>query len=80
MGAPAFYNEMHAADGSLRAHYAAYRQLLEATPGEKINAKRAEADALRPQLSELQGYYANLDAYNAGIDECADTMSTASGF
>ena len=46
MGAPAFYNEMYAADGSLRAHYAAYRQWLEATPGEKINAKRAEADAL----------------------------------
>ena len=40
------YNEMHAADGSVRAHYRAYEEWLKLTPSERIVRKRAEADTL----------------------------------
>jgi uncharacterized circularly permuted ATP-grasp superfamily protein len=39
-----FYNEMHAADGSVREHYRGYADWLKATPPERIERKRAEAD------------------------------------
>ncbi len=39
-----FYNEMYAADGEVRAHYRAYAEWLDATPAERIERKRAEAD------------------------------------
>ena len=46
MEAPIFFNEMLDAEGAVRPHYEAYvRWLNEIAPG-KINAKRAEADAL----------------------------------
>ncbi len=41
-----FYDEMHAAGGGDREHYAAYARWLAETPIERIAAKRAEADAL----------------------------------
>ena len=40
------YNEMHAADGSVRDHYRAYEDWLKLTPAERIARKRAEADTL----------------------------------
>jgi len=46
MAAPTFYNEMFDADGRVRPHYAAYQSWLGDMPPERINAKRAEADAL----------------------------------
>lgn len=46
MAAPTFYNEMFDADGRVRPHYAAYQNWLGEMPPERINAKRAEADAL----------------------------------
>jgi uncharacterized circularly permuted ATP-grasp superfamily protein len=44
MTSSSFYNEMHAADGSVRAHYRAYADWLAETPAERIARKRAEAD------------------------------------
>jgi len=41
-----FFDEMTAADGAVRPHYETFRDWLGATPPERINAKRAEADAL----------------------------------
>ena len=46
MEAPNFYNEMLDADGAIRPHYEAYVRWLNDMPPGKINAKRAEADAL----------------------------------
>jgi len=39
-----FYNEMYDATGELRPHYRAYAEWLQATPSERIERKRAEAD------------------------------------
>jgi uncharacterized circularly permuted ATP-grasp superfamily protein len=39
-----FYNEMYDANGGVRAHYKGYEDWLKATPGERIERKRAEAD------------------------------------
>jgi len=39
-----FYNEMYDAEGSVREHYKAYEAWLKATPPERIERKRAEAD------------------------------------
>ena len=41
---PSFYNEMNAADGGLRAHYADFAKWLQETSSERIDRKRAEAD------------------------------------
>jgi uncharacterized circularly permuted ATP-grasp superfamily protein len=41
-----FYNEMQDASGGIRSHYDAYYRWLNEMPPGKINAKRAEADAL----------------------------------
>lgn len=41
-----FFNEMTADDGSVRAHYAGYAAWLRETPADRIERKRAEADAL----------------------------------
>ncbi len=46
MAAQTFYNEMLAADGRVRPHYATYHRWLSEQPAERIAAKRAEADAL----------------------------------
>ncbi|WP_227814339.1 circularly permuted type 2 ATP-grasp protein [Nitrogeniibacter aestuarii] len=43
MGA-SFYNEMHAADGSVRPHYDCFANWLKSTPSERIDRRRAEAD------------------------------------
>jgi len=43
---------------------------------DKADAAEQEAAALRPQLTELQGYYANLDNYNQGIDDASDTIKS----
>lgn len=42
----AFYNEMYAADGSVRPHYAAFASWLANTPPEKIAQNREAADLL----------------------------------
>lgn len=39
-----FYNEMYDANGGIREHYKAYEAWLSATPSERIERKRAEAD------------------------------------
>ena len=39
-----FYNEMYDANGGVRAHYKGYEDWLKATPPERIERKRAEAD------------------------------------
>jgi uncharacterized circularly permuted ATP-grasp superfamily protein len=39
-----FYNEMYDANGGVRKHYKAYEDWLKATPAERIERKRAEAD------------------------------------
>ena len=39
-----FYNEMYDAEGGVRSHYQSYADWLQATPGERIERKRAEAD------------------------------------
>ena len=39
-----FYNEMYDAQGGIRAHYKGYEDWLKATPPERIERKRAEAD------------------------------------
>ncbi len=39
-----FFNEMYAADGSVREHYRIYLDWLAATPAERLARKRAEAD------------------------------------
>jgi uncharacterized circularly permuted ATP-grasp superfamily protein len=39
-----FYNEMYDANGGVRAHYKGYEDWLRATPPERIERKRAEAD------------------------------------
>ncbi|SDH16534.1 Uncharacterized conserved protein, circularly permuted ATPgrasp superfamily [Propionivibrio dicarboxylicus] len=39
-----FFDEMHAADGSVRPHYRVYDEWLARTPAERIERKRAEAD------------------------------------
>ena len=39
-----FYNEMYDANGGVRAHYKGYEDWLKATPAERIERKRAEAD------------------------------------
>ncbi len=39
-----FYNEMHAPDGSVRAHYQGYDMWLRSADPERIERKRAEAD------------------------------------
>jgi uncharacterized circularly permuted ATP-grasp superfamily protein len=39
-----FYNEMYDANGGVREHYKGYEAWLKATPGERIERKRAEAD------------------------------------
>jgi uncharacterized circularly permuted ATP-grasp superfamily protein len=39
-----FYNEMYDAQGGVRAHYKGYEDWLKATPPERIERKRAEAD------------------------------------
>ena len=41
-----FYNEMYAADGGVRSHYADYAEWLKGMPPERIAQKRAEADML----------------------------------
>lgn len=41
-----FYNEMQDASGGIRQHYDGYHRWLNEMPPGKINAKRAEADAL----------------------------------
>ncbi|MCM8564612.1 circularly permuted type 2 ATP-grasp protein [Thauera linaloolentis] len=38
------YDEMHAADGSVRAHYLGYAEWLAGIPRERIERKRSEAD------------------------------------
>lgn len=38
------YDEMSGADGTIRPHYASYRNWLDETPSERIAQKRAEAD------------------------------------
>ena len=38
------YDEMYAADGSVREHYRSYSEWLQATPGDIINRKREEAE------------------------------------
>ncbi|MCX8145206.1 MAG: circularly permuted type 2 ATP-grasp protein [Azovibrio sp.] len=40
----AYYNEMHAADGSVRPHYRRYAEWLASTSAERIARKRAEGD------------------------------------
>lgn len=37
---------------------------------------QAEINALTPRLTELQGYYSNLSAYQSGISEIEDSVST----
>jgi uncharacterized circularly permuted ATP-grasp superfamily protein len=44
-GVTAFFDEMTASDGSVRAHYRAFRDWLGAMPPETIAHKRAEADS-----------------------------------
>jgi uncharacterized circularly permuted ATP-grasp superfamily protein len=44
------YNEMHAAGGTVRAHYAAFQQWLQGRPPEWLTQKRGEADALFHRL------------------------------
>ncbi|MFZ5558806.1 MAG: circularly permuted type 2 ATP-grasp protein [Pseudomonadota bacterium] len=44
--APAGYDEMYAADGSVRAHYRGVAEWLANNPPERLGAKREEADAL----------------------------------
>lgn len=39
-----FYNEMYDANGGVRAHYKGYEDWLKATPPERVERKRAEAD------------------------------------
>jgi len=39
-----FFNEMYEAGGAVRPHYQAYAEWLTATPAERIERKRAEAD------------------------------------
>jgi uncharacterized circularly permuted ATP-grasp superfamily protein len=41
-----FYNEMYAADGAVRPHYAEFAAWLKRTPMERIDLKRSEADML----------------------------------
>jgi uncharacterized circularly permuted ATP-grasp superfamily protein len=41
-----FYNEMYAADGAVRPHYAQFAAWLKHTPMERIARKRSEADML----------------------------------
>lgn len=43
---PRFYDEMYAADGSVRPHYAAFANWLATTPPEKIAQNREAADLL----------------------------------
>ena len=62
MGAPTFFNEMYAADDSVRPHYAAYLRWLEETPPERIAAKRAEADALFHRVGITFAVYGEGDA------------------
>lgn len=45
-----FYNEMYAANGSVRAHYAGYEEWLKTTSPALIDQKRAEADLLFHRL------------------------------
>jgi uncharacterized circularly permuted ATP-grasp superfamily protein len=40
------YDEMHAQDGSVRAHYRAFAAWLAKTPADRVSQKRAEANAL----------------------------------
>ena len=40
------YDEMHAPDGGVRAHYATFADWLSRQPDEALRAKRAEADNL----------------------------------
>jgi uncharacterized circularly permuted ATP-grasp superfamily protein len=46
MTAPAPYNEMFAADGSVREHYRRFARWLDDTPADRVAQRRAEADAL----------------------------------
>jgi uncharacterized circularly permuted ATP-grasp superfamily protein len=46
MTAPASYNEMFAADGSVREHYRRFARWLDETPADRVAQRRAEADAL----------------------------------
>jgi uncharacterized circularly permuted ATP-grasp superfamily protein len=46
MAPPAFYNEMYAADRSVRPHYAAFAQWLAEMPPERIARNRQAADLL----------------------------------
>ena len=46
MAVTRFYNEMYAADGAVRPHYAEFAAWLKGTPMERIARKRSEADML----------------------------------
>lgn len=50
MAKPAFYNEMYQADGSVRAHYAAYADWLQDKQVEYLLQKQREADTLYARL------------------------------
>ena len=54
----------------LMSYLAVYNPYLE-----KIEAVEAETAALRPELEKLQGYYQNLNVYQAGIDSASETMT-----
>ena len=60
------YDEMHAADGNVRAHFRALADWLVETPAERVAEKRREADLLFHRVGITFAVYGENDGSNAG--------------
>ena len=61
-------DEMTAADGSVRAHYAAYARWLQQQPPERMAARREEAEMMFRRVGITFAVYGDKDEDGAGTE------------
>jgi uncharacterized circularly permuted ATP-grasp superfamily protein len=62
------YDEMHAADGAVRAHFRALAEWLAETPAERVAEKRREADLLFHRVGITFAVYGDAHGANEGAE------------
>ena len=62
------YDEMHAADGAVRAHFRALAEWLAETPAERVAEKRREADLLFHRVGITFAVYGDAHGSNEGAE------------
>jgi len=62
------YDEMHATDGSVRAHYGAYERWLKLQPGEVMQGRREEAEMIFRRVGITFAVYGAKDEDGAGTE------------